>query len=361
MKITKSTDLYLPENFRDGRPINQIILVCDVDGVIRDCCNSDADPRIVVAIKELIKEHQIDIAFISGTPATQRSALEIWRRGHTTLDKAIAEPLANELKKEEISIYGALGGQRMRDFNHIEILDEYPIEIVFELSKILLHAFFHEIDCTGTQEQKELTRKLKAEVETLTLKDKNQSPQITPNEFAEIALTIRSKIDPRFRLVSYGALIETLTSNPPWGITNSVKWLEKELSSKELLISKLPKEQRQIAMGLGSCDGFGFNFLMVSKVNKSLTIKKHIEERCHLYPDALIITIGDTQVDFPMHQHAHLAYHVGKEHVWSSQALPQCMLVQDHLGFDSQHVKGTLHVLKLIKEGVGKPISEWNI
>ena len=64
-------------------------------------------------------------------------------------------------------------------------------------------------------------------VTSLELKDTSQSLVVTPLEFRDIVEKIRANLDPEFKLISNGALIETHTSSPPWDTTLSVDWLKK--------------------------------------------------------------------------------------------------------------------------------------
>jgi hypothetical protein len=356
-----SIEAYIPPQFRDGRSIEHIILVCDVDGVIRNSTEADIDPQVLLSLKDLITTQNVDIAFISGTPVSQSPFLETWRRGNITLDKAIGSFLVREVQEKKVTIYGALGGQRMNNKCQVEIIDEYPLGVAFELGKLLLYAFLEEVKNEGTHQQKKYAENLKIYLDQVQLKNKQQISAATADEFSKIISKIHCQLDPNFRLVSYGAFVESQTSNPPWNTDWSLKWIQNQLDCPPLLISQIPEEQKQVATGFAHRGNEGFNFLMVSKINKSLTIKNHIQEKLLIYPDALIVTIGDTQVDFPMHRHAHLAYHVGKEKVWKNHHLPQCMLVRDNFGRDSQHVNGTLYVLNILKNGIGKSIFDWNV
>lgn len=341
------------------RNVCPIILVCDVDGVVRNSTESDADPQIVTLIKELIATQCVDVAFISGTPVAQNPFLETWRRGNHTLDHAVGKFFSQELENNKVTIYGALGGQRMTKEGQCEIMDQYALDITFELGKLLLYAFLEEVKNQGSPQQIKYAEELKPILDELKLKNKQQSPIVTANEFSDIIFEIHSKLDPNFRLVSYGAFVESHSSNPPWNTARSLQWIKNQLNRSDLLISQFPEEQKQLATGLAHRGNDGFNFLMISKTNKSLTIKKHLQEKLGVYPDALVVTIGDTQVDFPMHQHAHLSYHVGQEQVWKEHCLSHCLLVQDNFGRDSQHVNGTLHVLNFLKNNIGKVLDDW--
>ena len=324
-------DKYIPSKFQDGRPIEHVILICDVDGVVRSSTEANADARVITLIRELIADQKVDVAFISGTPIAQDPSLELWRRGNITLDKAVGSLLAPELQENKITIFGALGGQRMTSEGQVEILEEYSLLTVFELGKLLLYAFLMEIEHDGSKEQKELAADLKITIEALKLENIHQSSSVTPLEFSDIIHKIHTYFDPNFRLISYGSFIETHTSNPPWNTSLSSKWIHSQLNRPHLRISQLSEDQKQVATGLSHRDNAGFYYLMISKINKGLTIKKHIQEKQLLYPHSLVVTIGDTQVDFPMHKHADLAYHVGQEQVWGNHYLPQCMLVKDNI------------------------------
>lgn len=350
MLISSSVDSYIPPHFQEGRPIEHIILVCDVDGVIRYSTEADADPRVIASIKELIATQKVDVAFISGTPIAQDPLLETWRRGNITLDKAVGSYFVPQLQEKKVTIYGALGGQRMAHECRVELMEQYSLEVAFEVGKLLLYAFLEEVENDGTPQQKKFAKELSVQIDALKLINMEQSPIVTADEFGEIVVKIRSELDQNYRLVSYGAFVESQTSHPPWNTVRSLQWIRNQLHRPHLLISQLPDEQKQLATGVAHREDESFNFLMISKTNKSLTIRKHMQEKMLAHPDALVVTIGDTQVDFPMHQHAHLAYHVGKEHVWKNHNLSQCMIVRDSSGRDSQHIAGTLHVLDLLKK-----------
>lgn len=359
MIISEFTEAFISQQFEKDQTIEKIILVCDVDGVIRRNTDEWADMRVISLIKELIHHQNMDVAFISGTPIAQSPLLEIWRRGNIPLDQALGSFLANEIRENKVVIYGALGGQRMTSDFQIEVVNEYPLAILFELGKLLLYAFLEEAAHDGREEQKEIILDLKLHIDELELRNHQQLSSETAYEFEKIVLQIRKFFDPHFRLVSYGAFIESQSSNPPWNTFRSLNWIKSRLNDPDLLIAQLPPEEKQVSTGLAHRANLSFNFLAINKINKGLSIKRHIEEKLLHYPKALIITIGDTQIDFPMHQYAHLAYHVGQEQVWKDGDLPHCFLVLDKFGKDSQHVDGTLHVLNIIKNGIGKSIGDW--
>lgn len=343
------------------KPIEKVILVCDVDGVIRHSTEEHADTRIVSTLKDYLQRGLIaNAAFISGTPIKQDSSLEVWRKGNSTLDMAIGHYFATEIANNQVTLFGAFGGQRMLQNHTVAMLHEYPINLIFLIGKLLLKAFLQEVRVDGDDQQKKSAERLQYLVDNLQLKDEGQTPLITPKEFTEIILAIRAEIDPDFRLISYGSFMESQTTYPHWGGRTPFKWLQRQVEINEDF-QKIPKSQKCVASGVAYRNHNGFNFLTVSKSNKREAIKAYMHEQASLNPEALIITVGDTQVDFLMHEEAHLAFHVGKRHVWHEYPLSHCHLVLHQDGTDSQHVEGTLRVLDLIKQNFGKPLNAWDL
>jgi hypothetical protein len=343
----------IPPQFRNGQPIEQVILISDVDGVIRESTEDIADPRVIQAVKSLLNNKGIDVTFISGTPIESDQTLEIWKRGNLPLNKVFGSSFSKELSDKRVTIYGVLGGHRMQEDGSLEVVDEYSKEASWELGKLLIHAFLQEVLNYGTSTQQVIAKHLQVELDALSPKQLHSSNE-TAQDFHQIVMTIRQYLDPSFRLISNGALIETQTSNPPWTTLLSFEWLKDAINQPQHLISKLPLAKKKMATGFAKKGEGGFNYLIVSKTNKGITTKEHIEEKIKIHPNALIITIGDTQVDFPMHENAHIAFHVGLEQVWLNNRLPHCMLIRNESGKDAQHVEGTLKVLALLEDAVGK-------
>lgn len=347
-------EIFIPKQFEDGQLIEQIILISDVDGVVREGVEATADPRVIQAIKSLLEHQGVDMTFISGTPIENDLSLEPWRRGNVPLSKVFGSSFKQELLEERVAIYGVLGGHCMNADGTMKVVDEYSPEVSYELGKLLIHSFLKEVLHDGNDEQKAIATNLQIELDSLEGHQSDQSANMTAIEFYKIIRVIHEHLDPCFRLVTNGALVETHTSNPPWGTSLSSKWLKEEINKSQHLVFNLPESQKKIATGYAKKDGEGFNYLLISKTNKGLTTKKHIEEKIKRFPKALIITLGDTQVDFPMHQNADLAFHVGLKEVWLNNPLAQCIMVRNLEGKDAQHIEGTLQVLKMLNEGIGK-------
>ncbi len=353
-------EIFIPKEFAEGQTIEQIILISDVDGVIREGVEATADLRVIQAIKSLLENQSVDVMFISGTPIENDQTVEPWRRGNLPLSKVFGSLFRQEVLEERVAIYGVLGGHCMQPDGTMKVVDEYSPEISYELGKLLIHAFLQEVLDHGSDEQKSIASNLQIKLDSLKSNPSNHSANLTADELYEIIKVIHQDLDSNFRLVTNGSLIETHTSNPPWNALLPSKWLKEEINKTQYSISNLPQAQKQIATGFAKKEAEGFNYLLISKTNKGLATKKHIEEKLKLFPKALVVTIGDTQVDFPMHQNAHLAFHVGLKEVWLNNPLPHCILVRSSEGKDAQHVVGTLQVLKLLNEVIGKSFYDLN-
>ena len=59
-----------------------------------------------------------------------------------------------------------------------------------------------------------------------------------------------------------------------------------------------------------------------------------------------------------MHEHAHLAFHVGAAQVWQNNPIAHCVLICDEEGKDRQQVEGNLKVLELLEQIKGKTFEE---
>ncbi len=353
----RSETVFVPQNFQEGQIIEQVILISDVDGVVREGTESKADNRIVESFKTLLENKNVDVSFISGTPIDTDRSLEIWRRGNVPLNQVFNQVFAREIAEKRVSIFGVLGGHKMREDGRLEVVDEYSPEHSWHISKLLIEAFLKEVLVDGTATQKEAAEDIQSELDSLAYTNFDSSNKTAP-EFYPAVKAIREFIDPEFRLISNGSLIESQTSHPLWGLSNSSSWLRQEIHQGKGLVASLANEHKQIAMGVAHRNENKFNYLQIGKTNKGLTTKKLLEEKLQSFPKALIITIGDTQVDFPMHEYAHIAFHVGLEKVWLDNSLPNCMMVRGANGEDQQHVEGTLKVVEFIKDALGKSFND---
>lgn len=331
--------------------LKQLLLILDVDGVVREGVSSTADEKIIFSIRELLKKEHVEVIFISGTSIHSDYSLEIWRRSNVCLSRVFDQLFVDEIKSEKVTIYGVLGGQKMTAAGGVEIIDAYSLDQTFEIAKLLVYTFLEEVFVHGDSSQQEIAKMIKQKVDCLELRDHHQSLVATPLEFSEVIEIIRSRLDPEFRLISNGSLVETHTSSSLWDTALSMEWLKREFRNPRYKISQLDESQKHVATGLCRRETHSFNFLMISKIDKGVAVKKHIEKKKLLFPEALVVTIGDTQVDYPMHEKADIAFHVGLEKVWKNHPLEHCIMMRNARGEDSQHLNGTLEVLsRLHKE-----------
>jgi hypothetical protein len=338
-----ATEFFVPDQFKQGETINHLILISDVDGVIRASVDSIVDPRIIAAIKQLLNHENVDVTFISGSPAGHsKPQIQPWQAGNKPLHQAFENFFDEELSEERVHIFGLVGGHRMKAGGSFEVMDCYSPEVTLELETLLIQAFLHQVVQDGSSTQKQIAKSLLSHLET-----------IQDGSLESTILEIRKHLDPDFRLLTHDAIIETHISNPPWNSSFGAKWLKEEINNPKYLASKLEPWQRYIASGFAKRGDTGFNFLLISKTNKGITIGNHLEEKVFKSPQTLIVTIGDTQIDFPMHEKADLAFHVGLEKVWQNNTLPHCVMIRDIDGKDAQHVEGTLRVLNNLINSIG--------
>lgn len=333
------------EHFLKSDRIERIILFCDIDGVVRESVEAAADPRILASVEELLEDPWIDVTFISGTPIQTDQTLEVWRRGNTALGTVFNPSFTEKWLEHRVAVYGVLGSQKLTRQGDVEIVEAYPSAVNFELCKLLLNAFLKEIQAEGHEEHILLAQRLEQELEDLQLIDHSQPVHTTPREFESIISVLRTHFDPALRLISSGSSVETQTSYPLWKTVLSCQWLQE----------RLPREYH-LSTGCAKRADRDFNFLLITQTHKGLITKRLIDEKLKTSPRALVITIGDTQIDYPMHQNAHLAFHVGARTIWQQNPLPHCFLVCDSHGNDHQHVEGTLSVLEWLKKAKKKSL-----
>lgn len=323
-------------------------LIFDVDGVVRNHTEMPIDERVLQAIKRLSEFPNVRITFISGTPVSQKEGLQIWRKSNSTLDTSLGKQFSKEIAEGKITIFGALGGHKLSNDNTKETLEEYNLATIFEMGKMLISAFLLEVSSGRNHPQIETAKMIKQNLDTLELTNFKQPNDVTPEEFEEIVNKIRAEIDPQFRLISYGTFIESHSSHPPWNTHHSVKYLKELLTDTNFKLSSLSVDEKIVGHGLAYRKNEGFNFLMISKTNKGKAINRYLMANPNRKEHEFFITIGDTQVDYPMHELSNLAFHVGMESVWKSHDLPHCHFVVGNNGEENQHVDGTLYLLSRI-------------
>src|SRR5579862_2203208 len=124
-------EIYIPKAFHENPIIEHVILISDVDGVVRDSIEAVADPRVISAVKSLLENKNVDVTFISGTPIDNDASLEPWRRGNVSLNRVFGSSFKKELSEHRVAIYGVLGGHRMKGDGSHEVVEEYSLETSF--------------------------------------------------------------------------------------------------------------------------------------------------------------------------------------------------------------------------------------
>lgn len=348
MQISIADASVLPFESLKHRPLH---LIFDVDGVVRHHTEMPIDERVLKSFKELVKHTNIKTTFISGTPVAQRNGLELWRKSNSTLDSSIGEQFKEELATKRIAIFGALGGQKLDSNLNKVVLEEYTLGQIFEIGKMLISAFILEVENDGNENHKKAAKFVLEKLKDLDLRNHAQHADETPEEFKELIEYIRESIDPHFKLISYGSFIESHTSHPAWHSHHSVNYLKKAVNDPDCGLFSLEEEEKHVGHGIAYRKVEGFNFLMISKTNKGRALKRILSEQTN--NAEFLITFGDTQVDFPMHELADLSFHLGKRKIWEHHNLPHCHLVVDKDGKDEQHVDGTLFLLHQLQVSRG--------
>ena len=127
----------------------------------------------------------------------------------------------------------------MKKDGGVEVVDEYSLETSFELTRYLLHAFLKEVQMHGSIMQQELSRNLENQLHCVVLQDINQPTNTTAIEFDPIVRVIREHLDPHFRVMNDGPMVQTHTSNPPWNTGLFASWVQNQLDQPHSIASCL--------------------------------------------------------------------------------------------------------------------------
>jgi hypothetical protein len=335
-----------------------MIVFFDVDGVVRNDVEGEADPRVVAAVKSLLEKHKkIHVVFLSGTPVSNDRNAEDWQRGNVPLQEVFRSSFKEEVDAGKVAIYGVMGGQQLMSDGSMSVVDQYRLQDSFELNRLLIRAFLKEVAETGSVSQVETAKSLQPALDAVTLSDFSQPTNVVAKEFRSIVLAIRDSLDPGFRLINNGGSIASKTSNSLWKTAYAKEWMQEEL--KKPAFSHLPDAQKQIGAGLEKKGDIGVNFCVISKTSKGPTTKTLLKSISETLPNALVVTLGDTASDYPMHKEGDIAFHVGLEDVLRKNPLVNGIMVRNSLGADSQHVAGTLKVLRLLDKAMGKSFDDF--
>ena len=269
-------EAFTPPTFIKTDLVEQIILISDVDGVVRSGIENVADPRVLEAVASLLSHDNVHVAFISGTPIETDETTELWRRGNVPLKKVFGSVFQQEILEERVCIYGTSGGHRMTPEGKLEVLDEYSLETSFALSASLTQSFLHGVLSHGSPREQNIAEKLSKELKEIVLQDLTQSTQLTANELKSLISIIHDSLDPEFRLINNGGSLE-FQSSYLVDTKASYQWMQKDLEESSHF-SHLDPSQKNLAAGIAHKNGQKFCFVLIGKMSKGKTSKEFIEK-----------------------------------------------------------------------------------
>lgn len=318
------------------------------------------DPRIAASFKRMLQEQNVEVVIISGSPAVNDQTVDEWRRANTPLRDAFGDLFTEEIRAKKMRIFGCLGGQELTAEGGAQ--GDYPLKTSFGLSHLLLEAFLRELSQHGSAEQKTLADRLQVKLSKVELEDENQPTNLTAREYKEIAETVCG-LDNLFHLVNNGPSLACKTTFP-WVTESTAAWVRQELEKRAEQLGLDPAKLPTVSTGGEKRGDIGMRYLLISQTNKGPVTEKLLAGRD--LSTTLVLTVGDGEVDYAMHEKAAamklgmgVAFHVGPKDIWDKKPLHQCVMVVDKNGQDKQHLEGTLHVLNLVQEAVGKTFAEF--
>ena len=346
------------------RVIQGIVLVSDVDGVIRN--GGSIDQKIVDRIKPLVEQGYMDVRYISGSavlwPAFIENAGEEWRRDNPALGKAFVEAFGAEwLQRHErhVEVAGAMGGQRLKlEEGHpaVEFIPghQYTEEQMFNGLKMLLQSFLMlaaSVKPDKAREAMDLLARL-APVEH-NAHDVMMTPEgaLTPDVFREVMLGIRENIDPRARLINRGSDLELAVTRGMFPLDKAVPELNKLLTEIGSSFAKVDVQQRLVAVGS--------NYLKISKHSKAAAAEEFIHDRETQHQGWVTFSLGDGAVDVPMFEATQLSFFVGDDNeLGTTRLLENTTYVRSPQGDARTLADGTVNVLGKITDAVNKPFKD---
>jgi hypothetical protein len=350
------------------RTMARFLVILDVDGVTRRGVTDVADPRVLRLVQRCLAHNAADataataavrVVFLSGTPARVHDhaadASEDWRRANVGLDSIFGDMVAPLLAAGTVSIYGQLGMDRLSVGSNGEVVGEsvgkYSAGEVSCICGHLLGWYFKMAAEAHAAEAAEGLKLLAAAGAAMTA----ETPAVpTPDAYAAVCGFIRARLDPHFRLISNGGNIEfhdvaLMHHGAPMPAV--IAELRALLDADAASFAKVPSPSG----GVAHRGDVEFRFLIVTLTNKGATVDRLVTEDAALAPAAArrrILTVGDTQIDYPMHSRADVAFHVGAAAVWEAHrgdaALQHVNMVAGNDGRDMQNTDGTVAVLEAL-------------
>lgn len=336
-----------------------VLLLLDVDGVVRSNVEGRADPGVISAAKRLMVHPAVhSVVFCSGSSVDNDTSIEEWRRGNLPLRRAFENCFSDaELRSNKVAIYGQVGVQRLRSATEVETLQSFTVHEQCVIGCTLLQ-FYLLARSKEDDQQREHIKRLYTEASAIfadlmlmgqgigQANSSSSSPKCTSGIFERIAESIRSTIDPMFRLVSQEGVVE-FHSSCVYDIHTAPTSVQRKLAALELeRLSKL-----NVFSGVAHRGGEEFAYLVVMLSNKGLAATS-ILASAGAESDGKkvsLVTIGDGGVDYPMHAKADASFHVGRTDVWEAGVRDghhTSLVISGATGEGSQHVRGTQFILE---------------
>jgi hypothetical protein len=287
----------------------RLILLSDVDGVIRECVDdTELDTEMVAAIEKLLETKKVEIAFISGSPCASAPIAHPWQEDTTPLGGVFYPPFKKWMAQGLVTIHGAQGGQTLTSTGACEFDTDFFFGDAEREAMIytLLQAY-----CEGSHQP------------------------FPKKDWVSIGEELYAK-DKGFRLVDRGCEMEIHAALEGWNLEQAKAYFTANIKNGTIVsgISKRAEGE--------------FYFLKVSLISKDMCAKKYLQSRGirEQDPKVLIVAFGDTQTDVGLYQVAReyggQAYHFGQEGLYEGN--PKIVRTQD--GHDHTHTQGTLTILR---------------
>lgn len=297
-------------------PIERIILLSDVDGVIRDSVEDRGlSLNMREAIEVLLNTQKVEIVFISGSPCVKASVLHPWQEDNTSLYEIFYAPLKKWIENGTVTLYGAQGGQCLCATGICNFDQEYLINAV---EKEHLYSCFIDAYCAGA------------------------SCSLSKKEWVASAEEIYN-MDRGFRLIDRGCEIEMQVTQSGWDVEHAGEYLA------------LHVPNATISSGVASRGEQPFFFLKISRVSKEIGAQKYLySKNIEINSGTLVVAFGDTQTDIGLYKVAAkfkgLSFHFGKEGIY--EGFP--FIVRSEEGCDRTHTEGAIRILKSLKNLITK-------
>lgn len=294
------------------RSIEKIILLSDVDGVIRESVEDrELSFEMLEAIEGLLNTKRAEIVFISGSPCVNVPTSYAWQEDNISLYEIFYPPLKKWIEEGTVSLYGAQGGQILTPKGSCHFNEEFLLD---ESEKENLFSFF-----------------LTAYSEGASLIPASQEWLLIANEVYGL--------DKGFRLIDRGCEIEMQSTLDGWNLQQA----------KEYLTQCLPNAS--IVSGAASRSGKPFFFLKVSQMTKEIGAHNFLKSKnVERDPSTLVVAFGDTQTDIGLYKVARsfdgLAFHFGKDGTYEGAPV----IVRSVDGADNSHLGGAIEILRNLQK-----------